>query len=44
LKSGIKEELAKIFHEASDEESFCGFSENEIQGALVRQFIFSLQF
>ncbi|XP_059676387.1 cell division cycle-associated protein 7 [Gavia stellata] len=27
-------ELAKIFHEASDDESFCGFSENEIQDAL----------
>ncbi|KAM9548675.1 LOW QUALITY PROTEIN: cell division cycle-associated protein 7 [Guaruba guarouba] len=34
FRSGIGEELAKIFHEASDDESFCGFAENEIQGAL----------
>ncbi|XP_054030359.1 cell division cycle-associated protein 7 [Dryobates pubescens] len=34
LRTDIKEELAKIFHEASDDESFCGFSENEIQDAL----------
>ncbi|NXH13015.1 CDCA7 protein, partial [Bucco capensis] len=34
FRSGIREELAKIFHEASDDESFCGFSENEIQDAL----------
>ncbi|NWX42521.1 CDCA7 protein, partial [Steatornis caripensis] len=30
----IKEELTKIFCEASDGESFCGFSEKEIQAAL----------
>ncbi|KAM7096802.1 LOW QUALITY PROTEIN: cell division cycle-associated protein 7 [Ciconia maguari] len=34
FRSDIREELAKIFHEASDDESFCGFSENEIQDAL----------
>ncbi|NWH31917.1 CDCA7 protein, partial [Chloropsis hardwickii] len=34
FRSDIKEELAKIFHEASDDESFCGFSENEVQDAL----------
>ncbi|XP_055575092.1 cell division cycle-associated protein 7 [Falco cherrug] len=34
FRSDIGEELAKIFHEASDDESFCGFSENEIQDAL----------
>ncbi|NXX15148.1 CDCA7 protein, partial [Podargus strigoides] len=34
LRSGIKEELVEVFHEASDDESFCGFSENEIQDAL----------
>ncbi|NWH81718.1 CDCA7 protein, partial [Piaya cayana] len=34
LRSHVKEELAKIFHEASDDEPFCGFSENEIQNAL----------
>ncbi|NXE53944.1 CDCA7 protein, partial [Casuarius casuarius] len=34
FRSDIKEELAKIFYEASDDESFCGFSENEIQDAL----------
>ncbi|NXA52112.1 CDCA7 protein, partial [Nothocercus julius] len=34
FRSDITEELAKIFHEASDEESFCGFSESEIQDAL----------
>ncbi|NWS32087.1 CDCA7 protein, partial [Polioptila caerulea] len=39
FRSDIKEELAKIFHEASDDESFCGFSENEVQDALVRQLI-----
>ncbi|XP_062434451.1 cell division cycle-associated protein 7 isoform X1 [Rhea pennata] len=34
FRSDITEELAKVFYEASDDESFCGFSENEIQGAL----------
>ncbi|XP_063255882.1 cell division cycle-associated protein 7 isoform X1 [Prinia subflava] len=34
FRSDINEELAKIFHEASDDESFCGFSENEVQDAL----------
>ncbi|NXD13946.1 CDCA7 protein, partial [Nothocercus nigrocapillus] len=34
FRSDITKELAKIFHEASDDESFCGFSESEIQDAL----------
>ncbi|XP_061860770.1 cell division cycle-associated protein 7 isoform X1 [Colius striatus] len=34
LRSDTKEELAKIFREASDNESFCGFSVNEIQDSL----------
>ncbi|KYO17838.1 cell division cycle-associated protein 7 isoform X1 [Alligator mississippiensis] len=34
FRSDIKKELAKIFYEDSDEESFCGFSENEIQDVL----------
>ncbi|XP_025890704.1 cell division cycle-associated protein 7 [Nothoprocta perdicaria] len=34
FRSDITEELAKIFYEASDDESFCGFSESEIQDAL----------
>ncbi|NXS59413.1 CDCA7 protein, partial [Brachypteracias leptosomus] len=33
-RSNMRQELAKIFHEASDDESFSGFSENEIQDAL----------
>lgn len=36
LRSDVREELAKIFHESSDDESFCGFSEKKIEGALVR--------
>uniref|UniRef100_A0A8C5UJA2 Cell division cycle associated 7 n=1 Tax=Malurus cyaneus samueli TaxID=2593467 RepID=A0A8C5UJA2_9PASS len=43
FRSDIKEELAKIFHEASDDESFCGFSENEVQDALVRHGFFYRQ-
>lgn len=39
FRSDIKKELAKIFYEDSDEESFCGFSENEIQDVLVRALI-----
>ncbi|XP_074857420.1 cell division cycle-associated protein 7 [Carettochelys insculpta] len=34
FRSDITEELAKIFCEASDDDSFCGFSESEIQDAL----------
>ncbi|KAJ7398036.1 Cell division cycle-associated protein 7 [Pitangus sulphuratus] len=34
FRSDIGKELAKMFHEASDDESFCGFSGNEVQGAL----------
>ncbi|XP_071418839.1 cell division cycle-associated protein 7 isoform X1 [Pithys albifrons albifrons] len=34
FRSDIGEELAKIFHEASDDESFCGFSESEVQDVL----------
>lgn len=35
FRSGITEELAKIFCEASDDDSFCGFSESEIQDVLT---------
>ncbi|OXB65833.1 hypothetical protein ASZ78_002752 [Callipepla squamata] len=34
LRSNVREELAKIFHESSGDESFCGFSEKKIEGAL----------
>ncbi|XP_010187827.1 PREDICTED: cell division cycle-associated protein 7, partial [Mesitornis unicolor] len=34
FRSCIREEMANIFYEASDDESFSGFSENEIQDAL----------
>ncbi|NXG73477.1 CDCA7 protein, partial [Baryphthengus martii] len=34
LRSHVREELTKIFHEASDDEPFCGFAENDIQDAL----------
>ncbi|NXY83061.1 CDCA7 protein, partial [Alcedo cyanopectus] len=34
LRSDTRKELTKMFHEVSDDESFCGFSENEIQDAL----------
>ncbi|MEE6521410.1 hypothetical protein FKM82_019594, partial [Ascaphus truei] len=34
FRKGISEELAKIFSEDSDNESFCGFSECEIQDVL----------
>ncbi|XP_060113065.1 cell division cycle-associated protein 7 [Heteronotia binoei] len=31
FKPDVTEEMAKIFHENSDDESFCGFTESEIQ-------------
>ncbi|XP_026552829.1 cell division cycle-associated protein 7 isoform X2 [Pseudonaja textilis] len=34
FKPEVAEEMAKIFYEDSDEESFCGFSESEIQDVL----------
>ncbi|KAH0621493.1 hypothetical protein JD844_022857, partial [Phrynosoma platyrhinos] len=34
FKAEVTEEMAKIFNEDSDDESFCGFSESEIQDAL----------
>ncbi|XP_066492604.1 cell division cycle-associated protein 7 [Tiliqua scincoides] len=34
FKPEVAEEMAKIFHEDSDDESFCGFSESEIQDVL----------
>ncbi|XP_015284833.1 PREDICTED: cell division cycle-associated protein 7-like, partial [Gekko japonicus] len=34
FKPEVMEEMAKIFHENSDDESFCGFSESEIQDVL----------
>ncbi|KAL8183482.1 UNVERIFIED_CONTAM: hypothetical protein K2H54_042373 [Gekko kuhli] len=34
FKPDVMEEMAKIFHENSDDESFCGFSESEIQDVL----------
>lgn len=35
FKPEVAEKMAKIFYEDSDEESFCGFSESEIQDVLV---------
>lgn len=35
FKPDVTEEMAKVFHEDSDDESFCGFSESEIQDVLV---------
>lgn len=35
FKPDVTEEMAKIFYENSDDESFCGFSESEIQDVLV---------
>ncbi|NXU49120.1 CDCA7 protein, partial [Turnix velox] len=35
LRSSLRREMAKISHEASDDESLGGFSENEIQDALT---------
>lgn len=35
FKPEVAEEMAKIFYEDSDDESFCGFSESEIQDVLV---------
>ncbi|KAJ7415553.1 Cell division cycle-associated protein 7 [Willisornis vidua] len=43
FRSDIGEELAKIFHEASDDESFCGFSESEVQDALLAKLMAELQ-
>ncbi|XP_077175808.1 cell division cycle-associated protein 7 [Paroedura picta] len=34
FKPDVMEEMAKIFYEHSDDESFCGFSESEIQDVL----------
>ncbi|XP_061464451.1 cell division cycle-associated protein 7 isoform X2 [Rhineura floridana] len=34
FKPEVAEEMAKIFYEDSDDESFCGFSESDIQDAL----------
>ncbi|XP_077010288.1 cell division cycle-associated protein 7 isoform X2 [Tamandua tetradactyla] len=34
LRSDISEELANVFYEDSDNESFCGFSESEVQDVL----------
>ncbi|CAI5762167.1 Cell division cycle associated 7 [Podarcis lilfordi] len=34
FKPEVAEEIAKIFYEDSDDESFCGFSESEIQDVL----------
>ncbi|XP_004601220.2 cell division cycle-associated protein 7 isoform X1 [Sorex araneus] len=34
FRSDISEELANVFYEDSDNESFCGFSESEVQDAL----------
>ncbi|XP_053122863.1 cell division cycle-associated protein 7 isoform X2 [Hemicordylus capensis] len=34
LKPEVAKEVAKIFYEGSDDESFCGFSESEIQDVL----------
>lgn len=31
----VANELASVFHADSDEESFCGFSESEIQDGMV---------
>lgn len=34
FRSDISEELANVFYEDSDNESFCGFSESEVQDVL----------
>lgn len=34
FRSDISEELAHVFYEDSDNESFCGFSESEVQDVL----------
>ncbi|EMP35102.1 Cell division cycle-associated protein 7 [Chelonia mydas] len=43
FRSDITEELAKIFCEDSDDDSFCGFSESEIQNVLLAKLMAELK-